>query len=254
MDRKALPVLLVALALAAISGAMGLASLLLTDITAQRFSPAREVAGAPSHDGFRFAYSQVERSLLGSGMVDLGNHAPQVRVDLVYAGSRHWGNMPLYGNLKRAFLQPAVADMLVAAAGFLAASDSALRLVVLDAARPVSLEQNLYSTAAGEAAGRLETALRYGPSMHTYGCAVDVALARGDSLLGHPEMIYQDPVSAACRYAEFSGGEGLAVSGELRQLLQAAMRRAGFRDFAGAWWHFEAYGPAYTRRNFLPVP
>lgn len=253
MDRKALPVFLVVLALAAISAVMGVASLLLTGITAQRFVPAHEVAAPPTRDACLFAYSPEERLMMDAGMADLGRRVPQVGIDLVYAGSRHWAGRPLYGNLKRAFLQPEVADMLAVAAGLLAQSDSSLRLVVLDAARPVSVEQGLYEAADGPD-GTMAPAFRNAPSLHAYGCAVDVTLAQGDSLLRSPEMIYDHMESAGCRYSASSGGEEPLPGDARMHLLQAAMQGAGFRAFSGAWWHFEAYGPAYARRQYAPVP
>ncbi|MEZ5023219.1 MAG: hypothetical protein R2728_08175 [Chitinophagales bacterium] len=64
---------------------------------------------------FKFAYSTTERNLLNIGLVDIEKYDSDIIVDLKYATTDNFTDTILYTDLKRAFLQAAIADKLLQA-------------------------------------------------------------------------------------------------------------------------------------------
>jgi len=165
-----------------------------------------------------------------------------ILVDLKYATTDNFTGKALYEGLDVAYLQPDVAQMLTEAHRYLKTLHPGLRLLVYDAARPLSVQQTMWESVKDTQYSRY-VAHPDRLSLHNFGAAVDITLA--DSL-GQP-LDMGTPFDFFGRAAGISDEQGLINQGLLnrqqvqnRQLLRQVMRHAGFRSISGEWWHFNA--------------
>lgn len=195
---------------------------------------------------FRASAEAVSPERLGLGLVDVSLLEPAIVHDVKYATDDNFTGETLYPS-SRCLLREPVARRLVRAHHLLRQRD--LGLKVYDCYRPLSVQRKMWALVPDEdfvanpATG----------SRHNRGASVDVGLvdSRGVEL----------PMPSA--YDEFSDRSRLdypAASTEQtlnRQVLQTAMRQAGFLPLDTEWWHFDApewrqYGLADADARLVP--
>ncbi len=182
---------------------------------------------------------------------------------------RYWQD-GLPGALPEAYARLSVARRLLRAAASL---PDGWRLVVLDAWRPLAVQQALYDGWCRElrrrrpeatAAEIAAEAARYvappssvpdQPSPHATGGAVDVALqdaAGAEVPMGTPFDAFEP--AARTRHFEERLAAGARLTSRQRQwlrhrrLLYHALTRAGLTNYPEEWWHFE-----YGRAQYGPI-
>lgn len=166
---------------------------------------------------------------LGLGLVDVGVLEPSIVLDIKYATADNFTGQVLYPSA-RCLLREPVAQRLLQAQRKLRAQG--LGLKVFDCYRPVSVQKKMWAVLPDET----YVANPASGSRHNRGASVDVGLvdAEGREL----------PMPS--KFDEFSERSHLdfaAAAPELlhnRQLLQNAMRQAGFLPVSTEWWHFDA--------------
>jgi D-alanyl-D-alanine dipeptidase len=166
---------------------------------------------------------------------------PQVSVDLRYASTRNLLGRDLYSPHDCAWLHAEAAAALVHSAQWLQDHHPALRLCVLDAARPHRVQELFWTHVQGTPMERYfaNPARR---SIHSFGMAVDLTLldAQGHELdmgtgfddtteLSHPAL--EDQFAAQGRLQP----EHLRH----RAVLRHAMQHGGWQGIATEWWHFD---------------
>ena len=178
-----------------------------------------------------------------------------ILVDLKYATTDNFTGMILYDELREAYLQPDVARMLTEAHRHLKALYPGLRLLVYDAARPLSVQQKMWDYVKDTPYSRY-VAHPDRLSLHNFGAAVDLTIA--DSL-GQP-LDMGTPFDHFGRAAGTSDEQGLIGQGLLnrqqvqnRELLRQVMRHAGFRSISGEWWHFNACSLQEARQRYAVI-
>lgn len=158
--------------------------------------------------------------------VDVREVAPEIEVELRYAGTRHAFARAMYP-LNRAFLRRECALKLAAANELL--RPTGLRLKVWDAYRPLSVQAAMWDQFPDPEFIAPPTR----GSKHNRGVAVDVTLV--DHLGAEVEMPTDfDDFSPAAR----SDADCSARSATHRELLREAMLAAGFAGIESEWWHF----------------
>lgn len=177
------------------------------------------------------------------GLVDVATLDSSLIVRLPYATSENFTGSILYDDLDRAFLQPEVADKLRQAVQLLREKRPDLRLIVYDAARPISIQRRMWDKVKGTPQRIYVSNPANGGGLHNYGAAVDVTLADQDGNplpMGTPFDFF-GPEAHIDREAELVA-QGKITSTELhnRQLLRQVMREAGFIPLRSEWWHFNA--------------
>ena len=188
--------------------------------------------------------SEIEKSLLESGLIDIATLDSSILVELKYATTDNFMGMNLYGKLKKAFLQEDVAEKLVNAQKYLKEINPEYSIIVYDAARPKSIQQKMWDTLKITSKEKLKFVAfpDYG-SLHNYGAAVDVSIVDEN----------QNPLDMGCDFdnmTELAGSvneEELLKAGKLnseqiknRKLLRKVMYHAGFWNIQTEWWHFNA--------------
>jgi zinc D-Ala-D-Ala dipeptidase len=198
-------------------------------------------------------FSILEGRLIQEGLVDVQKLDPSIRVKLKYAGSHNFMGRNVYGELTRAYLRLAAAIKLVKASTILQERHPELRLLVVDAVRPRSVQHKMWEIVVDTPMQRY-IANPYRGSMHNYGAAVDVTLYNvetGKPLdMGTP-VDYFGPLAHPNLEHEFlEKGELTEEQIKNRLILRNSMSDAGWIILPIEWWHFNAFPLAYIRQNY----
>lgn len=155
---------------------------------------------------------------------------PAIRIDLAYATEQNFTGRVLYADT-RAWLRPEAADALFRAADSFAASG--LRLVLLDAFRPTSVQRALWAI-------RPDPEFVADPAIgsdHSRGVAVDVTLANAEGWLD-----MGTDFDAALPQSHHDRSDVSTEATANRDLLRRAMIKAGFVANPLEWWHYALAG------------
>ena len=204
----------------------------------------------------------LEAAMQKQGLVDVQKIDPTVGVDLKYSTIDNFVGKDVYGDLKRAYLQPMAARKLANANKYLQAKHPNLRLLVYDAARPRAAQWNLWNALPklSERERRKYVADPRKGSIHNYGCAVDLTVAKLDEN-GAPEPLdmgtkydYFGPLAYPSQEAALlKAGKLTKAQIENRQILRTAMRQGGFSGIEYEWWHFNAVSRERAKAMFRIV-
>lgn len=195
------------------------------------------MAAAVSHAGI----SPDGRRLDSMGLVNVLDIDPTLVVRLVYATADNFMGEVLYHDLREACLQPDAAAALAAAHENLKSISPGCRLVVYDAARPMSVQRKMRETAVRQGKQYYVANPANGGGLHNYGAAVDVSVIDAD---GKPLPMGTDYDHLGFE-ANTDNERELVRNGHIterelqnRLLLRHVMRDAGFRTVTSEWWHF----------------
>ena len=201
-------------------------------------------------------YSATEQRLLSFGLVDVQMLDPTIRVHLVYATADNFLGRVLYTDIRRAFLLPVMAKKVADAQQALHQERPELDLLVLDAARPLSVQYQMFHVVAGTPQNRYVSNPKKGPGMHNYGAAVDVTLVdrEGNWLPMGSDFDYFGPES------HIDNEDHLLTTGKItreeydnRRLLRRVMREQGLLPLTSEWWHFNLMTTTQARRTLKAI-
>lgn len=200
---------------------------------------------------------ELEKRLIASGLVDIQTIIPDLLIDLRYSTLNNFMHTDVYGELEKVYLQPEVADKLKLVQDYLKEKDSSLTLLIFDGVRPRSVQQIMWDTVDIPLyrRGKFVSNPKNG-SLHNYGAAVDISLAKntGEELdMGTP---YDDTSTLAYpeREAYFlKTGELTAEQFTNRQLLREVMRKGGFWHIQTEWWHFNAMNREQAKGKYVII-
>ena len=204
--------------------------MVLPDTAGHRYSPPRDT-------------SYLEHVFAGYDLVNIATMDSTIEVDLRYADTANFVRTNLYDGLRYAYMTCDLAIKLCNAQYHLRRHDSTLTLVVLDAARPLHLQQIMWDSLnlLPEVKRKYLTPPEV-TSLHNYGCAVDVTLRRrGEkaSLDMGSRFDQFDSLSQPRFEKRFAADSILSRQVlENRSLLRHVMAYAGLRDITTEWWHF----------------
>lgn len=212
---------------------------------------AQDIAGLSTLD--------FESKMRSYGLVDISTLDSSILVDLRYSGTNNFLGEDMYGELDRAYFEAEFADRVVAAQCELRRRHPELRLLIYDAARPLSVQRRMRRMVEGTT---FESFVADGTrgGRHNYGVAVDVTLATEDGTpldMGTPFDDFSDAAAVkltpdssdpATRTVEHYRTDlikmqqlGL-ISAEVvrnRMLLIEVMHSVGLVPYRREWWHFE---------------
>ena len=191
------------------------------------------------------------------GYQNIAEHDTTIFIDLMYARADNFVGRVLYTDLREAYLHPLAMKCLLKAQRLLRERRPDLRLIVYDAARPMSVQQQMWDVVKGTSKNRYVSNPAHGGGLHNYGLAVDISIA--DSL-GHP-LPMGTPVDHLGVEAHITNEAQLVASGKMtaqerrnRQLLRSVMKEAGFTPLPSEWWHFNYCSRPEARRRFKAIP
>jgi len=186
-------------------------------------------------------YTEMEQKLLDFGLVDIAEVDSTIGVELVYATPNNFLGHVLYPDIHHAFAIPAMAQKLVRAQQRLKAARPDLSLLIYDAARPLSVQQEMWMSVKGTPNVSFVANPAKGRGMHNYGAAVDITImdSTGRPLPMGSKHDYFGPEARIDHEAELVAN-GLITNEELenRKLLRHVMTESGFITCISEWWHF----------------
>ena len=188
--------------------------------------------------------SDIEKSLERIGLQNVAEEIPGVEVYMVYATPYNFMGRVLYEELDEAYLVPEAMEKLRKANELLRKKRLDLHLVVYDAARPRSIQEQMWKVVENtELQDFVANPNKSGGGAHNYGVAVDVTLV---DCTGHP-------IPMGSEYDYFGDRSRVDLEAKLiedgeinlrelknRQLLREIMTEAGWLVEPSEWWHFNA--------------
>ena len=188
--------------------------------------------------------SEIELGLEQIGLQSVSEQIPGIEVYMVYATPYNFMGRVLYEGLDEAYLVPEAMEKLRKANELLRQKRLDLHLVVYDAARPRSIQQQMWKVVENtELQDFVANPNKSGGGPHNYGIAVDVTLV---DCTGHP-------IPMGSEYDYFGDRSRVDIEAELikngeinhrellnRQLLREIMTEAGWIVEPSEWWHFNA--------------
>ena len=188
--------------------------------------------------------SEIELGLEQIGLQSVSEQIPGIEVYMVYATPYNFMGRVLYEGLDEAYLVPEAMEKLRKANELLRQKRLDLHLVVYDAARPRSIQQQMWKVVENtDLQDFVANPYKSGGGAHNYGVAVDVTLV---DCTGHP-------IPMGSEYDYFGDRSRVDLEDELikrgeinqrelqnRQLLREIMTEAGWLVEPSEWWHFNA--------------
>ena len=192
------------------------------------------------------------------GLVDVKSLNKKIVVDLKYTTEDNFMHQILYKKINKAYLQKEVAIRLSKCQDYLSTIDTSLHLLIYDAIRPLSVQQEMWD-ALDTIPVNERTKFVSNPkngSIHNYGAAIDITIC---NYKGEPLDMganYDDIREIA--YPKFE--ERFLESGELtleqinnRKLLRKVMRSQSFSNITTEWWHFNACSRNEAKQRYQLV-
>lgn len=188
--------------------------------------------------------TSIEKHLERIGLQNVAEEIPGIEVYMVYATPYNFMGRVLYEGLDEAYLVPEAVAKLRKANELLRKKRMDLHLVVYDAARPRSIQIQMWKVVENtDLQDFVANPYKSGGGAHNYGVAVDVTLV---DCTGHP-------IPMGSEYDYFGDRSRVDLEDELikrgeinqrelqnRQLLREIMTEAGWLVEPSEWWHFNA--------------
>lgn len=201
--------------------------------------------------------SRTARHLESLGFVNIAEADSTIAVDLMYTHADNFTGQVLYEDLREAYLHPDALRGLLRAQQELKKRHPHYRLIVYDAARPMSIQQKMWNTVKGTPRYIYVSNPARGGGLHNYGLAVDISIL---DETGTP-LPMGTKVDHLGIEAHITDEAALVRSGKMtaqeqanRQLLRSVMRTAGFRALPSEWWHFNWCSRQEAKQRYKVIP
>ena len=188
--------------------------------------------------------SEMELGLEQLGLQNVAEEIPGIEVYMVYATPYNFMGRVLYTDLDEAYLVPEAMEKLKKANEILRKRRLDLHLVVYDAARPRTIQEQMWAVVENtDLEDFVANPNKRGGGPHNYGIAVDVTLV---DCAGHPLPMgseydyFGDRARVDIEPQLFEKGEITYRELQNRKLLREIMTEAGWLTISSEWWHFNA--------------
>lgn len=205
------------------------------------------------------AYSQksgAAQRMEAQGLKNIAKELPEVRISLMYTRADNFTGKVLYKDLIEAYLHPITMEALRKADERLRALRPDLRLMVMDATRPMSVQQVMWDAVKNTDKRIYVSNPKNGGGLHNYGLAVDVTLCRvnGDTLTMGVKIDNMTRLSHIDKEDELlKQGKISKEAYDNRRLLREVMQYCGFKPLRTEWWHFNIRTRSQAKQYFKVV-
>lgn len=175
------------------------------------------------------------------GLVNIAEADSTILVRLMYATPDNFTGEQLYGDLTEAYLHPDAAQAVAKAQQILKTLHPSYKLIIYDAARPMSVQQRMWDVVKGTSKYIYVSNPAHGGGLHNYGLAVDISIADSlDTPLPMGTAVdFMGAASHITNEAQLVKDKILTPQEcENRLLLRRVMKEAGFHPLPSEWWHF----------------
>lgn len=179
-----------------------------------------------------------------SGLVDLKKIEPSIISDLKYATKDNFTGEQLYCCDLGIYLEPTLANAVAAASRTLQQIVPNARIVVFDAARPLSVQKKMFDVVKGTDMEKY-VANPYGDftgGFHNYGMAVDMSIMHVDGRvldMGTEFDSFHPAAHSGCEAQMVRDGLISMEAYKNRMLLYYITSCHGMLPYAYEWWHFQ---------------
>ena len=201
--------------------------------------------------------SQTARHMENLGFVNIAEADSTIAIDLMYTRADNFTGRVLYEDLHEAYLHPDALKGLLRAQQELKKRHPRYRLIVYDAARPMSVQQKMWNVVKGTSKYNYVSNPARGSGLHNYGLAVDISILEeaGVPLPMGTKVDYLGPEAHITNEAALvQSGKMTKQEQENRQLLRTIMRAAGFRTLPSEWWHFNWCSRQEAKQKYRVIP
>jgi len=191
------------------------------------------------------------------GMVNIVETDSTIAISLMYSRPDNFTGKVLYHELKEAYLHPKAARALLKAQRLLRKLHPDYKLIVYDAARPLSIQREMWNVVKGTSRNIYVSNPAHGGGLHNYGLAVDISIIGGNE---NP-LDMGTPVDFMGKAAHITNEQELVHKNIItkqalihRLLLRHVMRQAGFHPLPTEWWHFNYCSRKVARKYYKLIP
>jgi D-alanyl-D-alanine dipeptidase len=210
----------------------------------------------PSPD-FGKQESALEQELIAAGLQDVQALDSGIRVDLRYAGIHNFLGRNVYGHLRKAYLQPDVAQKVMHAQVLLRKRFPYYSLIIYDAVRPFHIQKLMWdSLRLPPGVKQVYLSAPVIGSLHNYGAAIDVGIVYEDGR----ELDMGTAFDFFGELAHPEWEDRLVDEGKLshrqvlnRELLRSVMKESGLQPIETEWWHFNACSRAVASDRYRMI-
>lgn len=196
------------------------------------------------------------RRMAAQGLKNVADEVPEVRISLMYTRADNFTGRVLYTSLREAYLHPITMKALKKADERLRQLRPDLRLMVMDATRPMNVQQKMWDAVKNTNQKIYVSNPKNGGGLHNYGLAVDLTLCdlNGDTLTmgvkidNMTSLSHTDKEDLLLKQGKIS-----REAYDNRRLLRGVMRYAGFKPLRTEWWHFNIRTRAQAKQYFKVV-
>ncbi len=202
---------------------------------------------------------EYEQKMRQQGLVNIQEIDPSILVNLKYSTTDNFVGKDVYGCITQCFLQKRPAEMLSNASNLLQQKHPNYRLLVYDGGRPLSIQKVLWNSLTQYSPRQRATYVANPAegSIHNYGSAVDLTIAKAD---GTPldmgtkydffgELAYPKKETYFLKIKKLSNQQ---VAN--RQLLRNIMKSVGYMPIEYEWWHFNAVSRQTAKATYRIIP
>lgn len=196
------------------------------------------------------------RRMAAQGLKNIADEVPEARISLMYTRADNFTGRVLYTSLREAYLHPITMKALKKADERLRQLRPDLRLMVMDATRPMSVQQKMWDTVKNTNQKIYVSNPKNGGGLHNYGLAVDLTLCdlNGDTLTMGVKIDNMTSLSHIDKEdLLLKQGKISREAYDNRRLLREVMRYAGFKPLRTEWWHFNIRTRAQAKQYFKVV-
>jgi zinc D-Ala-D-Ala dipeptidase len=178
------------------------------------------------------------------GLVNVKDIDSSIIVDLKYSSLDNFFGEDVYGLLSSAYLQKKPAEALARANAALRNGHENYRLLIFDAARPLSVQKILWQKLDTIPQKRRKNFVADPAegSIHNYGCAVDLSVfdlnQKKELDMGTKYDFFGFLAYPRLEDQMLNEGKLTAAQIENRKILRQAMKFGGFEGITSEWWHF----------------
>jgi len=224
-------------------------------------TPPKPTPTTPKKEVSSEEAKNIITKFIAADLVDVHELDPSIQADIRYGTANNFLEKNMYGGLNKCYLQEEVAKMLSKAQEFLKEKQPRLSLLVLDCARPWSVQKEMWEAVKGTEQ-QSYVASPYGGdggtggSIHNYGASVDVTIVdiNGKELdMGTPFDFFGEKAQPRHQQKFYDNGELTLEQLTNRERLVTVMKKAGFTGIQTEWWHFNAFKKELVRRKYKRV-
>lgn len=199
--------------------------------------------------------SNINQKLESYGLVDIKHLAPEIQSDVRYSTANNFTGKVLYRESFGLYAVRPLAQAIADICSWLKRNMQGYRLVLFDAARPLSVQKEMFNIVKGTPFEPY-IANPYGDivgGFHNYGLAVDMTLADSSGKLLAMGTDYDHFGVEAHSFTEQELLEKGDISPEEfanRLLLYSVAGRFGLIPHPNEWWHFQLTYSEESKRQY----